>query len=413
MPKQGKMSNNVDIEDLLNPAQFPLLSEEDKQNVFRRLTEILRDPERTNIRENVLISLENLAKIYKPSGNDLEVFKIQCEHELKKEMEKMIIHHNEHWAKIWQFIVKLLGCETHGSKGLLNSLLSVLEKAMKSKDNHTLVLAFNCWSTLIDNFALNLDILAAQRRVDLLTIPLKSKIAKDPDTMTAKFYTWWHLIVQLKTGLKKHYSNVLKHFYLFCFGPLGKDSLLNPLKLSTRVPDLTKDIFLSLTFSLGVGIPDIEEKLHRIQTNLEIPTVPIFPNSHAFAMFHVDLTLFVADYLITSPTNELSQLAFEALVHRVGQLQIDNEPSWQNAVTELLKVVQNFAKHNKSIERQCHSSLITYLIDVILSSWNAAVLDVPLVAISATPRSLLLDMLLQEECIVLNAKTALDKNEDR
>lgn len=414
MPEQEKMPPSTDIDVLLkSPSTILALNEVEKQNLFANLTGILKDPNYTSFREKTLHCLNILTEGYKPTGKELDKFKVLCEHDLKKEMEKLISERNEHWAKIWQFIVNLLGSETHGSKGLLNSLLSVLEKAMKSKDNSTLVLAFNCWSTLIDNFALNAEVLAAQRRVDLLTIPLKSKIAKDPETNTAKFYTWWHLIVKLKVNIGKHYDNVLKQFYFFCYGPFGSESLLSPMKLFKRVPALASDILHSLAFILGTGIPEIETALQKFNTKLETPTVPVLPDSSSFVAFSKDSIHAVADFLISSPDNELAQLSFKALIHRIGQLHADNESSWQSVMSELLLVIKNCLALKTSNVSGEQDSWETNVVEVILSTWNTSILDTQLAGMSTTPRILLLDMLLQERILLQNAKPTLEKHEDK
>ena len=68
----------------------------------------------------------------------------------------------------------MLGTAIHASSGtqLLNSLLSIAEKAFKTDNVDVRKETFKCWEVLMDNFSLVDSTLNHQKRMRLLTRPL-------------------------------------------------------------------------------------------------------------------------------------------------------------------------------------------------------------------------------------------------
>ena len=107
----------------------------------------------------------------------------------------------------WNLCVKLLGKHLHSGAGLINGLMTVLEKAFKLADGVVIEAAFRSWMVLMNNFSLSPHILNSSKRVKLLTRPLQ------------KFTAWWHLIQLLGPNNHLHLDTVVLTFLKFCYGP--------------------------------------------------------------------------------------------------------------------------------------------------------------------------------------------------
>ena len=132
--------------------------------------------------------------------------------DLESSMEVTILDH-------WNICVKLLGRHLHSGAGLINGLMTVVEKAFKQKDVAALVeAAFRSWMVLMDNFALAQQILNTPKRVKLLMRPLTVNNAKAESTTLQKFSAWWHLIYLLGSNNHLHLDAVVLPFLKFCYG---------------------------------------------------------------------------------------------------------------------------------------------------------------------------------------------------
>ncbi|EFN87937.1 Telomere-associated protein RIF1 [Harpegnathos saltator] len=131
------------------------------------------------------------------------------------------------WSIQWNITIQLLGADLHRGANLINSLLSVEEKAFKSTDTIIRRQAFLSWKLLIDNFALDYQELATARRIKLLCIPLNAKNSKTELIALTKLEVWWHLIIKLYKDIAQFVTPVITQFLNFCFGPLGDTPLLS------------------------------------------------------------------------------------------------------------------------------------------------------------------------------------------
>jgi len=119
----------------------------------------------------------------------------------------------------WNICVRLLGRHLHSGAGLINGLMTVVEKAFKQKETAALVeAAFRSWMVLMDNFALAHQILNTPKRVKLLMRPLTVNNAKAESTTLQKFSAWWHLIYLLGSNNHLHLDTVILPFLKFCYG---------------------------------------------------------------------------------------------------------------------------------------------------------------------------------------------------
>ena len=76
--------------------------------------------------------------------------------------------------RAWQATIRLLGSVIHYPSGtsLLNSILTVAEKGFKCENMTIRCETFAAWKVLIDNFALNDEILLQPKRIKLISRPL-------------------------------------------------------------------------------------------------------------------------------------------------------------------------------------------------------------------------------------------------
>ena len=100
--------------------------------------------------------------------------KIGAKGEYNEWMLRETLANNVDGLKAWQTTIRMLGTAIHASSGtqLLNSLLSIAEKAFKTDNVEVRKETFRCWEVLMDNFSLNEATLNHQKRMRLLTRPL-------------------------------------------------------------------------------------------------------------------------------------------------------------------------------------------------------------------------------------------------
>ncbi|XP_061735435.1 telomere-associated protein RIF1-like [Nerophis ophidion] len=125
------------------------------------------------------------------------------------ELQKLFISKNEtNVLKLWSLFVKLLGKMLHRGGPFINSLLHLEELGFRSSSPTVKKIAFIAWKSLIDNFALNPDILCSTKRMKLLLQPLMSINVKTEALMLTKVEVWWYLVVQLGPNLFPHFDQV-------------------------------------------------------------------------------------------------------------------------------------------------------------------------------------------------------------
>ncbi|XP_076053779.1 uncharacterized protein LOC143032729 isoform X2 [Oratosquilla oratoria] len=134
------------------------------------------------------------------------------------QMKKIILADQADILEVWQLIIALLGKELHQGTPLINGLLEVVEKGFKSTKPEIRVEAFACWGALIDNFALDPNVLSNPKRLKLLIAPFKNNNARTEETARAKFKAWWHFIHKLRDKCSSNFELVVVPFLRFCFG---------------------------------------------------------------------------------------------------------------------------------------------------------------------------------------------------
>ncbi|XP_058643157.1 telomere-associated protein RIF1 [Onychostoma macrolepis] len=125
------------------------------------------------------------------------------------EMQKLFASKNEtNMLKLWPLFVKLLGKLLHKGGAFINSLLYLEELGFRNSSPNIKKIAFIAWKSLIDNFALNPDILCSSKRLKLLMQPLSSIQVRTEALLLTKLEVWWYLVVKLGPNLSLNFEQV-------------------------------------------------------------------------------------------------------------------------------------------------------------------------------------------------------------
>ncbi|XP_044071560.1 telomere-associated protein RIF1 isoform X2 [Siniperca chuatsi] len=125
------------------------------------------------------------------------------------ELQKLFMSKNEtNVLKLWPLFVKLLGKLLHRGGPFINSLLHLEELGFRSSSPTIKKIAFIAWKSLIDNFALNPDILCSSKRMKLLMQPLASIHVRTEALLLTKVEVWWYLVVQLGPNLSPNFDQI-------------------------------------------------------------------------------------------------------------------------------------------------------------------------------------------------------------
>uniref|UniRef100_A0A4W5RC23 Replication timing regulatory factor 1 n=1 Tax=Hucho hucho TaxID=62062 RepID=A0A4W5RC23_9TELE len=125
------------------------------------------------------------------------------------ELQKLFATKNEtNVLKLWPLFVRLLGKLLHRGGPFINSLLGLEELGFRSSSPNIKKIAFIAWKSLIDNFALNPEILCSAKRLKLLMQPLSSIQVRTEALLLTKLEVWWYLVVKLGANLPAHFEQV-------------------------------------------------------------------------------------------------------------------------------------------------------------------------------------------------------------
>ncbi|XP_051867918.1 telomere-associated protein RIF1 isoform X2 [Pristis pectinata] len=138
------------------------------------------------------------------------------------ELQKLFASKNETYVlKLWPLFVKLLGKSLHRGGSFINSLLHLEELGFRSGSPVVKKIAFIAWKSLIDNFALNPDILCSAKRLRLLMQPLSSIHVRTEMLGLAKLEVWWYLALRLGPQLSANFEQVCVPLLQNAFGVDG------------------------------------------------------------------------------------------------------------------------------------------------------------------------------------------------
>ncbi|XP_041118211.1 telomere-associated protein RIF1-like [Polyodon spathula] len=125
------------------------------------------------------------------------------------ELQKLFSSKNEtNVLKLWPLFVRLLGKTLHRGGAFINSLLHLEELGFRSSSPVVKKIAFIAWKSLIDNFALNPDILCSTKRLKLLMQPLATIQVRTEVLLLTKLEVWWYLAVKLGPHFTANFEQV-------------------------------------------------------------------------------------------------------------------------------------------------------------------------------------------------------------
>ncbi|KAJ8025295.1 Telomere-associated protein RIF1 [Holothuria leucospilota] len=135
------------------------------------------------------------------------------------DMAELFTNKQEHYVlQVWKLYMDLLGKALHKGGSLINLMLRVVEQGFKHGFPEIKRESFQAWKTLIDNFALDLDVLSNAKRLKLLMQPFLATSTKQESVAIAKFDAWWHLCIALGPRLASNFEVVLAPLLQFCLG---------------------------------------------------------------------------------------------------------------------------------------------------------------------------------------------------
>ncbi|KAG7463900.1 hypothetical protein MATL_G00181560 [Megalops atlanticus] len=227
------------------------------------------------------------------------------------ELQKLFSSKNEtNVLKLWPLFVRLLGKLLHRGGPFINSLLHLEELGFRSSSPIIKKIAFIAWKSLIDNFALNPDILCSAKRLKLLMQPLSSIQVRTEALLLTKLEVWWYLVVKLGPNLAANFEQVGVPLLQSAVSP---DSTYQPLATPTRNS--------SQSTSLGPTTPKAGPQAFngsastpRMNLNSSVNVVPAFPS---IQLLGLEMLL---HYLLGSEVTDAAaksklQLSLEPLAH--------------------------------------------------------------------------------------------------
>uniref|UniRef100_A0A3Q3JVD7 Telomere-associated protein Rif1 N-terminal domain-containing protein n=1 Tax=Monopterus albus TaxID=43700 RepID=A0A3Q3JVD7_MONAL len=190
------------------------------------------------------------------------------------ELQKLFVSKNEtNVLKLWPLFVRLLGKLLHRGGPFINSLLHLEELGFRSSSPTVKKIAFIAWKSLIDNFALNPDILCSSKRMKLLMQPLTSINVRTEALLLTKVEVWWYLVVQLGPNLSPNFDQISAPL-LHC--TIGSDS---SSFLGTPSRAVTQSVAASPgTPSTGISTFSSSASTTRVSLNSSAQVPSTFPS---------------------------------------------------------------------------------------------------------------------------------------
>ncbi|XP_072114766.1 telomere-associated protein RIF1 isoform X3 [Mobula birostris] len=225
------------------------------------------------------------------------------------EMQKLFTSKNETYVlKLWPLFVKLLGKSLHRGGSFINSLLHLEELGFRSGSPVVKKIAFIAWKSLIDNFALNSDILCSAKRLRLLMQPLSSIHVRTEVLGLAKLEVWWYLALRLGPQLSANFEQVCVPMLLNAF---GADGTTHSTSISCRTSICTPTTPAS---AQKPAFPFPSPAMSRMQNNSSFSLMPVM---QAMQLVGVEILLhFLTGPAVTDLVKQNNlQLSLDPLQH--------------------------------------------------------------------------------------------------
>ncbi|XP_073401710.1 telomere-associated protein RIF1 isoform X2 [Dendrobates tinctorius] len=242
------------------------------------------------------------------------------------ELQKLFTCKNETYVlKLWPLFVKLLGKTLHRSGSFINSLLQLEELGFRSGTPAVKKIAFIAWKSLIDNFALNPDILCSTKRLKLLMQPLSSIHVKTELLALTKIEVWWYLLMRLGAQMPAHFEQV-------CL-PLLQSAL--SAESSTLSRSANQSLVSSTPLQKG-SFPFGSPTTPKINLNSSLLASVAFPSVHLLGV-EMMLHFLLGPEVVPFAARHKIVLSLEPLQHRL----ISNSSFFSKHAISLLGAVQD------------------------------------------------------------------------
>ncbi|XP_033103154.1 telomere-associated protein RIF1-like [Anneissia japonica] len=285
------------------------------------------------------------------------------------EMSKLFAcKHELYVLKIWGQFVILLGKTMHRGGSLINLMLGLAEQGFKHQLTDVKIAAFHAWKILIENFALDPDILYNQKRIKLLVQPFRVNNAKTEGVAMVKFEVWWFLIKALGPKAATNFDQVCAPLLQFSLGlassngvhiPPTSSGAGNGMKhlLSTPVHRKVGNTTpVTPTLNLNIGSPG---PIHPVFKSIQLKGVEALAHILGKCDSSSPKPTFTLEPLehdiITSPTlfNKLGHTLLHAatlvccsLATDVADVQVFN--MWYSIVAHLRNLIDNTPRNDTS-----------------------------------------------------------------
>ncbi|CAN9498574.1 unnamed protein product [Ophioblennius macclurei] len=219
------------------------------------------------------------------------------------ELQKLFMSKNEtNVLKLWSLFVKLLGKLLHRGGPFINSLLHLEELGFRSSSPTIKKIAFIAWKSLIDNFALNPDILCSAKRMKLLMQPLASIHVRTEALLLTKVEVWWYLVVQLGPHLCSAFEQVALPLLHCAFGSDSPPASRGAVANGAASPATPKSGFSSSSSSSWLAL------------NVSVHSPSSFPSIQLLGL-EMLLHFFLGPEAGTATRNQNLTLSLEPLSH--------------------------------------------------------------------------------------------------
>lgn len=225
------------------------------------------------------------------------------------ELQKLFMAKNEaNVLKLWPLFVRLLGKLLHKGGPFINSLLHLEELGFRSSSPTIKKIAFIAWKSLIDNFALNPDILCSSKRMKLLMQPLSSIHVRTETLLLTKVEVWWYLVVQLGPNIAPNFELVSVPLLQTTIGCESSSVPGTPSRggLPNGAPSTPKTAG-PVGFNTSIGSP-------RMSLNSSVSVPSTFPSIQLLGL-EMLLHYFMGPEVVASATKNKLVLSLEPLKH--------------------------------------------------------------------------------------------------
>lgn len=228
------------------------------------------------------------------------------------ELQKLFMSKNEtNVLKLWPLFVRLLGKLLHKGGPFINSLLHLEELGFRSSSPTIKKIAFLAWKSLIDNFALNPDILCSSKRMKLLMQPLASIHVRTEPLLLTKVEVWWYLIVQLGPNLSHNFEQVSVPLLQVTIGSDSSSVPGTPSRAGAQNGGLAPSTPKNGTGPAGFNSPAATP---RMNLNSSISVSSTFPSIQLLGL-EMLLHYFIGPEVVASAARDKLILSLEPLKH--------------------------------------------------------------------------------------------------